>query len=628
MDRVPSDVRFPGIISLPAHDSSSLLVRFRPETPAGLRAEARERVGGRLLRAFTIVPGLEHIGLSGPEVDRAIEILMRLPHVLYAEPDFLVYEAAIPNDPYFGDQWGLNSSSDIDIDAPEAWDLTTGDPNLVVAVIDSGIQPDHPDLAANLWINPGEIAGNGADDDGNGYVDDLHGWDWYYEDNDPSDGSGHGTHVAGTVGAAGNNGVGVSGVVWQGKLMALKFLSDRGSGYTSDAIRALEYAVDKAVRVSNNSWGGGSYSQALSDAIGAAGSAGHLFVAAAGNDGRNNDATPSYPSSYGHDNIIAVAAVDQSGALTSWSNYGASSVDIGAPGSSILSTTIRSGYAYKSGTSMAAPHVTGVAALLYGLHPDWSYGQVRNQILSAARPLASLQGKTASGGMVNAGTALSAPVHDVAVTALAAPGAAYQGDPVSVYVTVENQGTYAETTAVSLTDETDGKEIGYQPISLDAGASTTLAFNWDTAASSLGTHTLRAQAGAVSEETETADNSLTAAVSINERPAGLVLSISNITVSLAKKGPNYQASASVTVRDGSGNIVKEAQVAGTWTYNGNSLNTASSLTREDGTARLDSKKVKANPGDTFTITVTGVSKAGYTYDPAQNTETSDSIVIP
>ena len=287
----------------------------------------------------------------------------------------------LPNDTYFNLEWGLHNTgqtiqgqvgiADADIDCPEAWDLSTGNASFVIADIDTGMQWTHPDLDGNVWSNPGEIAGNGIDDDGNGYIDDTRGWDFYSVDNNPDDGDGHGTHTAGTIGAEGNNGIGVVGVNWQCKIMPLRFLGPFG-GSTSDAILAVNYAAAKGVRVSNNSWGGGGFSQGLFDAINAAKAVGHVFVAAAGNNGSNNDSSPFYPASYNLDNLISVAATDNRDNRASFSNYGAVSVDLGAPGVNVASTYTASGYAYLSGTSMATPHVTGVVALVEALNPSWT----------------------------------------------------------------------------------------------------------------------------------------------------------------------------------------------------------------------------------------------------------------
>ena len=407
---------------------TAILVRFSPSADESLRAHARGRVGRGLLKRFDLVPGLELVDVA-TSVDQALAAIR--PFAVYAEPDYVVRAVSTPNDTYFGLQWALHNtgqsiggdfgSNDADIDGVEAWNVSTGDPNYVVAIIDTGTQYTHPDLAANMWTNPGEIAGNGIDDDLNGYVDDVRGWDFFDHDNDPDDPSGHGTHTAGTVGAVGDNGIGVAGVNWRCKLMPLRFLGPSG-GYTSDAVLAVQYAAQKGVRVSNNSWGGGGFSQSLYDAIDAAKSAGHLFCAAAGNYGANNDASPFYPASYALDNVISVAATDNDDARASFSNYGVASVDLGAPGVSIASTYPGGGYVYMSGTSMATPHVAGVAALVGAQNPGWTYLQVRNRLLSTVRPTASMTGVTASGGILNAAAALgSGPVNQPPQVAISQP---------------------------------------------------------------------------------------------------------------------------------------------------------------------------------------------------------------
>ncbi|HRZ94621.1 MAG TPA: S8 family serine peptidase, partial [Candidatus Paceibacterota bacterium] len=339
--------------------------------------------------------------------------------VEYAEPDFLVQTAAvIPNDPAFVNQWGLFSSTDADINGPEAWDVSVGDPAVVVAIIDTGVQWNHPDLAANIFVNAIELNGSpGIDDDGNGYVDDIHGWDFYAGDSDPMDESGHGTHVAGIVGAAGNNGMGVAGTQWRARILPLRFIGPNG-GYVSDAIEAVEYAVAMGARISNNSWGSSSYSSALESAISKAGGKGHLFVAAAGNSGLDADKSPFYPACYPLDSIVSVAAVGQTLLRASFSNYGAQSVDLGAPGVSIYSTLRGSTYGSMSGTSMASPHVAGVAALVLATMPDASVATIRDRLFATVRPLASLQGVTVTGGMVDA----AAAVAGIGGTAPATPG--------------------------------------------------------------------------------------------------------------------------------------------------------------------------------------------------------------
>ena len=279
---------------------------------------------------------------------------------------------------------------------------------MVVAVLDTGVDYTHADLAANMWTNSVEVAGNAADDDHNGFANDVHGYNFYDDSGDAMDDSGHGTHVAGILGATGNNGQGVTGVNWSVSIMSLKFLGADGSGYTSDAVRAINYATMMRtqygvnIRVINASWGGGGFDQSLSDAIQAAGSAGILVVAAAGNTPTNNDTAPQYPANYSLSNVISVAATDRTDHLASFSSYGPSTVQLAAPGVGIYSTYPGGGYTYLSGTSMATPEVAGVAALAWSAAPNATVSQIRNAILQGVDQLPALAGKVATGGRLNA----------------------------------------------------------------------------------------------------------------------------------------------------------------------------------------------------------------------------------
>lgn len=344
----------------------------------------------------------------GADLGGAIAYLGSLPGVTAAEPDIIVRGQVQPNDTSYGSLYGPAK-----IGAEAAWNITTGNPNFVVAVIDSGVDYTHPDLAANMWTNPGEIPGNGVDDDGNGYVDDVHGWDFINDDNLPMDDLGHGTHVAGTIGAVGNNGIGVAGVNWNVKIMALKFLGANNFGSTSDAIAAINYALDMGVKLSNNSWGGpGGPSLALARTIGRAQAAGHIFVAAAANDSLNNDAFSYYPTNafLTHNNVISVAAVDSNDELADFSNYGGTSVTLAAPGVDILSTLPGGTYGEKSGTSMATPHVAGAIALYWGANPTLTYLQVINKLKSSVDLIDGLKGKVATGGRLNVAKMFDAAV--------------------------------------------------------------------------------------------------------------------------------------------------------------------------------------------------------------------------
>jgi subtilisin family serine protease len=336
--------------------------------------------------------------------------------ILYAEPNYIYQHDAVSADPYFtnGSLWGMNGT--YGCNAATAWAAGhTGSTNVVVGIIDEGVQFTHPDLAGQVWTNPYDPA-DGVDNDGNGYIDDIHGWDFDGNDNSIYDGGtrgsldDHGTHVAGTIGAKSNT-VGVVGVNWNITIISTKFLGRRG-GTTANAIKALDYLSDLKSRhgmnivASNNSWGGGGFSQALQDAIERSNTANILFIAAAGNGGSdgvgdNNDVTANYPSNYPNANVIAVAAITSTGAKSSFSNYGATTVDIGAPGQGIWSSTAYNIYESYSGTSMATPHVTGAAALYASTHPGASAASIKAAILGSATPTASLSGKCVTGGRLN-----------------------------------------------------------------------------------------------------------------------------------------------------------------------------------------------------------------------------------
>jgi subtilisin family serine protease len=325
-----------------------LIVGFRTGVSAAGQAEVLSRAGAKRRRRFDRLRG-SLVSVDPSKTRQAIRKLESDGRVAYAEPNFVLYaddHGGSPNDPSMHQLWGLDNfgqtvnwvtgTADADIDAQEAWSVSTGSPTVTVAVIDTGVDLSHPDLAANGWVNEGEdCAGcrtNGVDDDGNGYVDDWRGWDFVNGDNNPADDNGHGTHVAGTIAAVGNNGLGVVGVTWSTKIMPLKFLSATGSGSVADAISAILYANGMGVPILNNSWGGDDFSQALLDAIEQTDANGALFVAAAGNSFTDTDASPNYPSGYGSPNVISVGASDAFDRRAWFSNYGTASVDLSAPG--------------------------------------------------------------------------------------------------------------------------------------------------------------------------------------------------------------------------------------------------------------------------------------------------------
>jgi subtilisin family serine protease len=329
---------------------------------------------------------------------------------LYREPS-----ADHPSDPFFEEQWALNNPRQdgkdrADLDALKAWQTTTGSKEVVVAVLDSGVDYTHEDLVANMWIRPASVPA--YTDDELGTFNDINGYNGSDRLADPMDDNGHGTHCAGIIGAEGDNGIGISGINWHVKIMPLKFLGSGGSGSTGDAIEAINYVIDRKnhgvnVRVISASWGSTTGSQALEDTIRAAGEAGILFIAAAGNDGSNNDRRPHYPSNYDLPNVISVAALDRNDELAGFSNFGVKTVHVAAPGKEILSTWLGDDYREASGTSMATPYVSGIAALIVAQQPDITMAKLRERILGSVDRLDSLKGKVRSGGRVCAANALA-----------------------------------------------------------------------------------------------------------------------------------------------------------------------------------------------------------------------------
>ncbi|MBI5168383.1 MAG: S8 family serine peptidase [Candidatus Eisenbacteria bacterium] len=385
-----------------------VIVKYRAGATRARRALVRN-----VLPSVERVDGLELIGaecvrFTGMAVEEACATLAADPAVEYAQPNHVFTVDVVPNDPSFASLWAMKNTGQggafagDDLDATLAWDLCTGDPEMKIGVVDSGIDYTHPDLAANIWTNPGEIPGNQIDDDGNGYVDDVHGYDFVNGDGDPMDDYKHGTHVAGTIGAVGHNGIGVTGVCWRCRLVAIKFVNATGSGTESAAVQALQYALTVGVRLTNNSWGGMSGGQALLDAIDACGAAGQLFVNSAGNTRWNIDAVLTYPQCYPSPYIVTVASSDGRDLMSTFSCWGPTQVDLGAPGSLIYSCIPGGLYQNLDGTSMAAPHVTGVAALAWTLFPHASPQAILALILSAVDTIPSMTGKVWSNGRLNA----------------------------------------------------------------------------------------------------------------------------------------------------------------------------------------------------------------------------------
>ena len=446
--------------------AAGVLVRYRVGTTAAERGDTRQDAAVARESGLPLARLELDKPAAGVTVEQAVDALNRDPDVLYAEPNRIVHASLAANDNLFANEWGLNNTGQsvpsaaatpvpvagADIHAEAAWDLTTGDPSVVVGVVDTGVDSTHPDLAANIWTNPREIPNNGRDDDGNGFVDDVHGWDFVDGDNAPADvtlaggNPGHGTHVSGTIAARGNDGPGlnsgVAGVTWSSTILPVRVLDQNGSGTLADVIAGYAYAARDGARIINASLG--DFAPSASERATIASFPNTLFVVAAGNDGANTDtgdaagcdalvnspafdpAAPptqcSFPCDYGLPNIVCVAATDRADQLATFSNFGTRFVDIAAPGVAIWST-IPGGWRSLSGTSMATPHVAGVAALVLARDPALTTAQLRQALLQGVDHKDSLAGEVASGGRLNALGALTAADAIARPPAPAAPPA-------------------------------------------------------------------------------------------------------------------------------------------------------------------------------------------------------------
>jgi subtilisin family serine protease len=371
-----------------------VLVKFRSDTPRTKLDTVLAKASYKSARAYSSIPGLRHVKLADDgDAARAIAAYRADPSVEYAELNYIFTIDALPNDPRLNEEWSLNNvgqtsgQSDADIDAAEAWDTTTGSTDVVIGVLDTGVDYTHPDLSANIFENTVECDGDGVDDDLNGYVDDCHGIDAINNDSDPMDDNSHGTHVSGTIGALGNNGIGIAGVAWKVKILPCKFLGASGSGPLSAAITCLDYVAAMKARgvnvvATSNSWSGGPYIESLRQAIALQQQRGTLFIAAAGNSATEHSSGGVYPCDYESPNVICVAASTHTDTLAYFSDYGRRAVHLAAPGADILSTVPHAGYELKSGTSMATPHVSGAAALLKAQDPSRNWLAIKNLLLS------------------------------------------------------------------------------------------------------------------------------------------------------------------------------------------------------------------------------------------------------
>jgi len=569
-----------GSAPAPAFVPGEVLVQFRPGATAAEQAGAlpgdgavvRNRVHTAAMRASG-APGLAVASTAG-SVENAVRALRGNPAVLHAEPNWLYTTQEVSNDPYYtnGSLWGMygattSPANQYGSGAGIAWSNNfTGSGDVVIGIIDTGVQVTHPDLAPNVWVNPADPV-DGIDNDGNGYVDDVNGWDFYQDNNTPYDGrkDEHGTHVAGTIGARGGNGAGVAGVCWNVKLISAKFIGPV-SGSTADAIEAVDYLTDLKknhnvnIVAINNSWGGGGYSQFLLDAIVRAAKANILFVAAAGNDGVDTDSSPHYPSSYnttagaGYNSVVSVAALASNGSMPYWSNYGKSSVHLGAPGSGIYSTVPENSYKSLSGTSMATPHVTGAVALYASQHTGASAQSIRQAVLGAVTATSSLSLRTTTGGRLNVGALMGTappdpdPTHDVAVVSVTSPASVTQGETGTVSVVVSNAGSVSETFTVSGADTppsggTAGT-VSSAVVTLASGSTASVNLTWNTAGASVGAHTLTVTAGPVPGESSVGNNSAQAVSQVTAPEP--VVPVPQVTA-IAPSSMTFGGTAQVTV---------------------------------------------------------------------------------
>ncbi|MCU0856813.1 MAG: S8 family serine peptidase, partial [Pontiellaceae bacterium] len=576
--------------------------------------QAASIYGGRIRKKMHS-PDLYLVEFQNVDLDsvaQAVQNFSKDPVFSYAEPDYICsVNDTTPNDPDFNLLWGMHNSgqtvggqtgiADADIDAPEAWDLSTGSSDIIVAVIDTGIDYNHPDLAGNMWSNPGEIPGNSIDDDGNGFIDDVYGWDFCNDDNNPFDDHFHGTHCAGTIGGAGNNSAGVAGVCWNVRMMALKFLDSSGSGSTSDAVDATHYATVMKAKLSSNSWGGGGYSQGLFDVIEEAGRSNILFVAAAGNAGGNTDTSPNYPSCYTNANIVAVAATDNRDQLAYFSNYGLTSVDLGAPGVYVWSCQPGNQYQYLSGTSMATPHVAGACALVWSINPGAAAAAVKQAVLDGAEPITALNGKCVTGGRLNVYTALQEFEQNMALTP--ATGTGFSGfyggpfSPLSSTYTISNIGTNSFSWTAAKT--ANWMDLSATTGNLSPGQSNTVVVSINTSNANL---------LAIGTYTDTLTFSNTISTNVQTR-----------TISLTVHGEISFASASYTVLEGAGTALISVHRSG----NTNRAVTVDFAT-SNGTATAGSDYTATNgtltfaTGDTVKTFCVGIIDDVLSVEPAES----------
>jgi subtilisin family serine protease len=598
--------------------SGEVLVKFKVADQKGIDqvvieedVDEKENVGSTHVMRFHS---------RSKNVDKLIKGFSKRPDVLYAEPNYILRTTATPIDTYFNLLWGMKNTgqnilgvtgtSGADISATSAWDITTGNKNNVVAVIDTGIDYNHPDLAANIWSAPTNftvtIGGISIT-----CLAGTHGFNAISHTCDPMDDHGHGTHVSGTIGAVGNNGIGVVGVNWNASIMGAKFLDNTGSGYLSDAIEAIQFVNqvklggNANVRVLSNSWGGGGYSLALLDEINSANENNMLFVAAAGNDGSDNDGTLSYPSGYESSNVVAVAATDNKDNLASFSNYGLTTVDLGAPGVNVASTS-QGSYYWMSGTSMATPHVSGAAALILS-KCDLNTAQLKDIILKNVDPIPSLFGKTVTGGRLNVYKAILAcstpPAPDFSLSATPTQ-TVVQGASTSYAVSITGSGGFNGSVTLNTSGLPTGAIASFSTNPATASSTMTVTTSTTTPTGSY-TLTIKGISGALTHTT-------TVALKITGIP-DFSLSASPSSLSIVQ-GASKNSTITVGAQYGFTGIV-DLTVSGitnatvsispsSVTNSGNSTLTVNSQTAAPGNYLLTVKGTNGTQIHTTTVTVT------------------------
>jgi subtilisin family serine protease len=596
--------------------ANEVLVKFHGSaTPAGIaQAEQDEdidsddEVGGIGVRLFHS---------RSKDVATLLAELKKRGDVAYVEPNYIIHAALLPNDPSFSSLWGLRNTGQVingvagtpgaDISASSAWDISTGSRANVVAVIDTGVDYNHPDLAANVWSAPSAFTVTIGSLNINCAAG-THGFNAITNTCDPLDDNNHGSHVSGTIGAVGNNGVGVVGVNWTASIMGSKFLNSAGSGTTANAINAIEFTIQAKqifgananVRVLSNSWGGGGFSQALLDEINKANTNNMLFAAAAGNNSSNNDTTPFYPADYNAPNVVAVAATNNQDQLASFSNFGRNTVHLGAPGVDVLSTTTNNTYSTFSGTSMATPHVSGAAALVLSVCSLDTAG-LKSNLLNNVDPIPSLSTNTITGGRLNVNKAIRAcsapPTPDFSLSASPASQTVAPGASTSYTVTVTSTGGFTGTVTLSASGLPAGASASFNPPSVTGSGSSTMTVT-TSSTTPTGTSTLT-----ITGTSGTLVHTTTVTLVVSNPGADFAISASPASQTVVRRG---STSYTVTVTPTGG-------FTGTVTFSVSGLTggaTASFNPPSVNTSGSSTMTVTAgNQRGTFTLTITGTSGA-------------------